>query len=344
MKHTVTGHAGALNFYAKSAVMLLALLLLAGSAASCRQSGDETADSDITETTDAVTEAVMKNGTVFGLDGHLSEVVAPVRDNMINYATTLFGTIYDTYLKDGDHKIVVSVIPDKNYYLSQTVSFEENGVPLADYAHLTSLVADGCASFAEYVDLFPHLQLNYYYYQDAHWKQEYLIAAAHVLADAFGLDYYGEYEGLEWPTPFVGSYSDEEAAADAQNDTLYYLMNDTLSAVTVTDYPEGTPVPGVLYNTEHPTDKHTYDMFLSGVMPLQVLESPNASTDRELILFRDSFGSSIAPLLCEVYAKITLVDLRYLSSSMLGDLITFDDQDVLFLYSTQILNTAMILK
>ena len=331
MRHTVTGHAGALNFYAKPAAMLLALLLLAGSAVSCRSAGDDTPAADSSaESTTAAEDTGMKNGDIFELDGHVSEVVAPVRDNMINYATTLFGSIYDTYLKDGNHTVIVSVIPDKNYYLSQTVSFEENDVPLADYAHLTSLVADGCASFADYVDLFPHLTLNDYYYQDAHWKQENLNAAVSVLTGAFGLEYHGEYTASEWQTPFVGSYSDEAAASDAQSDTLCYLMNDTLSAVTVTDYPEGTPVPG--------------DMFLSGVMPLQVLESPNAATDRELILFRDSFGSSVAPLLCEVYAKITLVDLRYLSSAMLGDLITFDDQDVLFLYSTQILNTAMILK
>ena len=79
-------------------------------------------------------------------------------------------------------------------------------------------------------------------------------------------------------------------------------------------------------------------------MPLQILESPNAKTDRELIIFRDSFGSSIAPYFCEQYARVTLVELRYLSSGVLADNIDFENQDILFLYSTHILNTAMILK
>ena len=35
------------------------------------------------------------------------------------------------------------------------------------------------------------------------------------------------------------------------------------------------------------------------------------ATDRELVIFRDSFASSLAPLLMEQYAKITLVDIRY---------------------------------
>ena len=143
--------------------------------------------------------------------------------------------------------------------------------------------------------------------------------------------------------PFVGSYTANDAA-DVQSDTLLYLTSDVLSAVTVTDYVNGVPQPGVLYHTDIDADSHTYDLFLSGPMPLQVLESPLASTDRELIIFRDSFGSSIAPYFCEAYAKVTLVDLRYLSSGMLADFISFEGQDVLFLYSTHLINTAMILK
>ena len=54
--------------------------------------------------------------------------------------------------------------------------------------------------------------------------------------------------------------------------------------------------------------------------------------DKNLILFRDSYGSSLAPLLASGYRTITLVDLRYLSSDQLDQYIDFEDQDVLFLY------------
>ena len=87
-----------------------------------------------------------------------------------------------------------------------------------------------------------------------------------------------------------------------------------------------------------------YDTFLSGAQALLTVENPLAGTDRRLILFRDSFGSSLAPLLLDSYREITLVDLRYLSSSLLGDYVDFDGADVLFLYSTSILNSAMLLK
>ena len=54
------------------------------------------------------------------------------------------------------------------------------------------------------------------------------------------------------------------------------------------------------------------------------MENPKAETNRELVIFRDSFGSSIAPLFAEGYKKITLLDIRYLNENMTKD-ITLDD-------------------
>ena len=62
------------------------------------------------------------------------------------------------------------------------------------------------------------------------------------------------------------------------------------------------------------------------------------------MIFRDSFGSSLAPLLVSGYRTVTLIDLRYIASSALDACITFDDQDVLFLYSTLILNSGAMLR
>lgn len=64
-------------------------------------------------------------------------------------------------------------------------------------------------------------------------------------------------------------------------------------------------------------------------------------------MFRDSFGSSLAPLLIENYSKITLIDLRYVSSKMLSEIKEIDlrdDSDVLFLYSVPIINNSFALK
>ena len=344
MKKALTGHAGALCFTQKLA-SALALLLLTTSVVSCNTAPD---DGGTTDTSAVTEETGMKNGDVFVMDGHLSEVVSPLKGNMVTYAATLMQTIYDSYLADGNHQIAVSVIPDKNVYLTSSDDFAAGNlddIPVMDYAEMTSLLRAETDDFASFIDLTVTLSLSSYYYTDMHWRQELLAGPAHLLGEAFGVEIYTEGEGIAFTThPFVGSYTEEPIAAEAETDTLYYLMNDTLGQVHVTDYVNGVPQDGVLYKTDITADQKTYDLFLSGPMPLQVLQSPLAKTDRELIIFRDSFGSSIAPYFCEQYARVTLVDLRYLSSSVLADYIDFNNQDILFLYSTHILNTAMILK
>ena len=63
-----------------------------------------------------------------------------------------------------------------------------------------------------------------------------------------------------------------------------------------------------------------------------------------MVLFRDSFGSSLAPLLLQGYRKVTLVDIRYMDPKLLGDYVNFQSADVLFLYSTLVLNSSGALR
>ncbi|MBQ5885563.1 MAG: hypothetical protein IIW79_04055 [Clostridia bacterium] len=72
------------------------------------------------------------------------------------------------------------------------------------------------------------------------------------------------------------------------------------------------------------------------------IENEAATTDKELIIFRDSFGSSIAPYFAEGYKSVTLVDIRYISPQTVANFVDFENKDVLFLYSTSVLNINAI--
>ena len=58
----------------------------------------------------------------------------------------------------------------------------------------------------------------------------------------------------------------------------------------------------------------------------------------------DSYGRSILPLMVEDYAKITVIDIRYQIPQILLMGVNFENADVLFLYSTLILNNSSELK
>ena len=99
-----------------------------------------------------------------------------------------------------------------------------------------------------------------------------------------------------------------------------------------------------VYNTDFLSGDDAYQVFLSGSVSLIEINNPTAESDSELVIFRDSFGSSLAPLLLEGYSKITLVDTRYIAPQILGQFVDFEGCDVLFIYNTDLYNQSKMLK
>ena len=85
-------------------------------------------------------------------------------------------------------------------------------------------------------------------------------------------------------------------------------------------------------------------MFLSGGAAVLEISNPAGQKGRELIVFRDSFGSSMVPLLINDYETVWVLDTRYVNPALLGNFVDFHGQDVLFLYSTLILNSSSALR
>lgn len=275
------------------------------------------------------------NNRIYLEDGYASKLEYPMDEDSIAYAAERFRFVYDRYLADQGGKVYLSVIPDKNYFMAR-----QSGHPSIDYEEFIAAVRRR-VDFAEYIDIAGLLELSDYYRTDTHWRQEKITDVARRLAGGMGVPLSGEYTVNRVDAPFYGVYYGQ-SALPLPADTLYYLDNAVLSACKVYDYEAGTYTS--VYDLDKTGEKDPYEMFLSGPKSLLAIENPNARADRELIVFRDSFGSSVAPLLAEGYAKITLVDIRYLSPQMLDRFISFAGQDVLFLYSVSVLNNSITIK
>ena len=165
--------------------------------------------------------------------------------------------------------------------------------------------------------------------------------AAGLLAQSLDVDIRAEYTPVKLERPFYGVY-DGQAALPMKPDELWVLESDSLYACTT--YNIENRKTAQVYDMEKLSSRDLYDVFLSGPVSVLTVENPAANTEKELIVFRDSFGSSMVPLLIPGYAKVTLADIRYLPSSQMGKYLTFTDQDVLFLYSAPVLNNSETLK
>ncbi len=270
-------------------------------------------------------------------DGQISKLEYPLRYPMLDYTANRFSFIYESYLKEKAIVPRLVIIPDKNYYLAPL----QQRLAM-DYDQLFSYLQEQLPFF-EPIDLTDDLSIDAYYETDSHWKQTELLPVASTIADAFSVTLANSYEKKALSTPFYGVYYGQSAMPHAP-DTIWYLTNDTLTAATVTHFSDLAPQEKAIYDFDKANGKDPYDFFLSGATPLATIHNPHATNSRRLILFRDSFGSSLAPLLVSGYAEVTLVDLRYLPSAEVGNYVDFTDADVLFLYSTTLLNNSRALR
>ena len=243
-------------------------------------------------------------------------------------------TIRDTLLTE-ENKVYCAIIPDKSHYLP------DEGWPVLDFDAMASQVQAGLDDSITWIDLRDKLTLADYYKTDAHWRQENLQPVVDALGEAMGFSQ--ELSGWEQHAfdGFVGSYG-KYIPTPAEPETLVYLTSPATESARVDNfqYPDATAV----YDTSKLSGAGSYDVFLNGATPLQTIENPSAATDRELVIFRDSFASSLAPLLCEQYRTITLIDLRYMVSGLVPQYVTFTNQDVLFLFSSWVVNESAMLR
>jgi hypothetical protein len=276
------------------------------------------------------------NNDIYIVDGNIHKMEYPLNEKSILNAAKKLNEVYDKYLQG--KKVSYAIIPDKNYFTAA-----ENGYLAMDYDRLLGIMEENVRSM-NYIDVFHSLALEDYYKTDIHWSQDSIIDIAKMLLKEMeNEEYLSEVSYIhESLYPFYGSYYGQ-AALGLKPDTIRYLTNDLLKNATIYDHIDKT------YSKVYMEDKFgtidSYDFFLSGAKSVITITNPTPTTEKELIIFRDSFGSSIAPLLIHGYTKITLIDLRYMSTDLLGNYVDFSkNQEVLFLYNTMILNNSYMLK
>lgn len=282
------------------------------------------------------------NNDYYCYDGYLVKMEYPMDMDSISYATGRFQFIYDTYLKDKNIKVYSSLIPDKNCLVPESAGYLS-----IDFGTFAKAFREQM-SYAEYIDISPLLELSDYYATDTHWRQEKITDVAKLLAESMGTTLSGRYNETKVDVPFYGVYHGQ-AALPVEADQLFYLTNDVLNNCKVKDMETNSFIP--MYDMEKLTSSSSskiadpYEMFLSGPnRSILEIENPSATSEKELIIFRDSYANAIAPLLCEGYSKITLIDIRRVTPELLGQFVEFENQDVLFLQSTLVLNDSSEIK
>lgn len=261
-----------------------------------------------------------ENNNIFVKDGHVSKIEYPLNTQMLDYAANLLTKIQQKHFPQNN--AYIAIIPDKNKYIADLK---------IDYNKLENYMYEKL-DFCTPIQLGQLLSADDYYYTDSHWKQEKIVDVAQHIANSMGTQIPTDYESLVLTTQFKGVYAGQSALR-FKPDTITYLQNDIIGGLQVTG-------ATAVYDTKKAEGKDPYEFFLSGNQPLVKIQNSNSTSSKKLVIFRDSFASSITPLLAQGYEEVTMVDLRYMNSALIGDAVDFTNADVLFLYSCGILNNS----
>lgn len=273
------------------------------------------------------------NNNIYVYEDSIIKIEYPLNEKSIINAANKINELNQNYFKNMN--CYYAIVPDKNYFTNR------NEYVCIDYEKLQNIMAKKLQNI-EYINLFDCLQLEDYYVTDIHWKQQNLQKVVNKISTQMNFKNrlntkYDEKQIIKFNGQYAGEFS-----IKTKQDYICILENNITKQATVYNYENKKQTS--IYDEEKINSNDKYDIYLSGSTPLITITNNNANNSKELIIFRDSFASSLAPLFVEAYNKITLIDIRYMRSEDIENYIQFSNQDVLYIYSTLVLNNSSILK
>ena len=272
----------------------------------------------------------LDNNNIFLLDNYIYKSEYPTNKQSIsNFINKI--TKFKTNLTENNNTYIM-IIPDKNYYLN-TKNFLH-----IDYNYIYQEIDKLNINT---IDIRNIMNISDYYETDTHWRQEKLDKVVKEMDKLMNFNYQNINYQENIYNNFYGVYYGE-SAINRNPEQLIYLTNNNINNIRV-NYLENKNL-NKIYSLDKLNSLDSYEVYLDGASSFIEIYNDNSISNKELVIFRDSFASSITPLLTNYYQKITLIDNRYIDSKNYLNLIDFNDQDILFMYSTLIVNNSSTLK
>ena len=262
-------------------------------------------------------------------NGYIYENLYPLNENSVLNLTKKINNIVDNYLTN-DNKVYYTIVPDKSYYI------DKNNLKI-DYNQMISIMNSNVKG--EYIDITDDLSLDDYYKTDTHWQEEKLLKVVKHLGNNMKF-LVEEDTTFEKISSFQGVYASRLVQTNNE-DNIFISHNKYLDNALLKDMITNEEL-NIYADVSNSLDK--YDTYLHGSKALLELDNPLSDNDKELIVFRDSYASSLIPLMVSGYKKITLVDTRYISPKVLNNYINFNNQDVLFIYGAIMANNSYTIR
>ena len=177
-------------------------------------------------------------------------------------------------------------------------------------------------------------KIELYYHTDHHWTTDGAYLAYQDFAKKNKLNSNIKYDALAVKNDFRGTLASKSGFTNGLNDMIkIYLpkegQNYKNSVIFYSDTKEKTTE---FYKLNNLKKKDTYTVFGGSNHPIYSIKTP-VSSQRKLLLIKDSYANSFIPFLSQDYREIIVIDPRYFFDDISEIIKANGITDVLFLYN-----------
>lgn len=176
-----------------------------------------------------------------------------------------------------------------------------------------------------------------FYRTDHHWTTRGAYAVFKAIADKWNLDRSQvKYKFLTVSSDFEGTLASKTGIHD-NKDKIEICLPENSEGSYIVSYESQDKRTTSLFEPSKLQQKNKYEVFLGGNYDKVVIDTVSKSR-ATLLIIKDSYANCLIPMLTPYFAKIIVVDPRYMTESVHNVMDEYNISHVLFLYN---LNTFL---
>lgn len=274
----------------------------------------------------------MENGIYIGKDGQLlQDIQVPVQEHLSENLDAI-KEFTETYQ---DIPVMMILVPDAACILNDRLPWLAS---VEDQNQMISMVEQSLGDSVTWVDaasaLNKHKREKIYYLTDHHWTSLGAFYTFQEAAPALGIeeDVSDKFLSYTVSDSFNGVLASESGAGLGTEENIDIYVPREGDNDVIVNYVNESKRTTSLYDSSKLETKDQYGVFLGGNTSLIDIRTVSTSQKR-LLVVKDSFANSFIPFLAPYYREIVVVDPRYYSGTIEDIMSSYRITDALFLYS-----------
>lgn len=274
----------------------------------------------------------MENGIYIGKDGQLLQDIQVPDQEHLSENLDAIKDFTETYQ---DIPVTMILVPDAACVLSDRLPWLAS---VEDQNQMISMAQQSLGDSVTWVDaasaLNKHKREKIYYLTDHHWTSLGAFYTFQEAAPALGIeeDVSDKFLSYTVSDSFNGVLASESGACLGTEEKIDIYVPREGDDDVIVNYVNESRRTTSLYDSSKLETKDQYGVFLGGNTSLIDIRTVSTSQKR-LLVVKDSFANSFIPFLAPYYREIVVVDPRYYSGTIEDIMDAYRITDALFLYS-----------